>query len=138
MKVMYALSLVMAISAIACTFTESESIERNILKNYESGDSKTLFKVYHLVYNKSYPLNSEEAIKRYRIFKRNWSYIQSENKKGHGYTLGLTKFVDFTPEELKSYINEKITGVVTDLRYLCPECNNVVLKTHADALDFFK
>ena len=107
MKVMSVLALVLAISAIACTVTASEPIERNILKKFESGDSKTLFKVYHLVYNKSYPLNSEEAIKRYRIFKENWSYIQSENKKGQGYTLGLTQFVDFTPEELERYINEK-------------------------------
>jgi hypothetical protein len=38
----------------------------------------------------------------------------------------------------QSYINEKITGSVTDLRYLCPECNQVVFKTHADALEFFK
>lgn len=105
MKLLITLAILLTLTAVICTF--SEPMERNILKNFEAGDSKTLFKVYHTVYKKSYPLNSEEGIKRYKIFKKNWAYIQEENKKGHEYTLGLTKFVDFTPEELKKYINEK-------------------------------
>jgi C1A family cysteine protease len=107
MKSFIALALVLALTAVTCTYSEPEPIERNILKNFEAGDAKTLFKVYHLVYKKSYTLNSEEGIRRYKIFKKNWAYIQEENKKGYTYTLGLTKFVDFTPEELKSYTNEK-------------------------------
>ena len=137
MKVMSVLALVLAISAIACTVTASEPIERNILKKFESGDSKTLFKVYHLVYKKSYPLNSEEAIKRYRIFKNNWSYIQSENTKGQGYTLGLTKFVDFTPEELKRYINEKPGQIDAAFEQQAAEAENAQL-TQKEIQNFFE
>ena len=95
----------MVISAVSCT--TSDPIERSILKNFEAGDIKTLFKVFHLVYKKEYVLNSEDGIRRYRTFKKNWRFILEENKKGHDYVLGLTPFVDYTEEELKALVNNK-------------------------------
>lgn len=107
MKVVLAFVAVLSISAVFAAIP-SENIERHILSTFEGGDTKTLFKVYHYLYKKTYDLNSEEAIRRYQIFKKNMEYIRAENQKGHSYTLGYTHLVDMTLEEArKMYLNSK-------------------------------
>ena len=58
--------IIVATFAIAAAI-HTDNIERHVLKNFEKGDTKTLFKVYHSLYKKTYEINSEEAIRRYRI-----------------------------------------------------------------------
>jgi hypothetical protein len=52
------------------------------------------------LFKKEYDLNSEEAIRRYRVFKSNLNFIREQNKKGLTYTLGVNHLADFTFEEL--------------------------------------
>ena len=40
-----------------------------ILDSMEGKPQKEIFKVFHYLYEKKYNINSEEALKRYRIFK---------------------------------------------------------------------
>lgn len=87
MKVVLAIVAVLSISAVL-TAIPTDNIERHILSTFEGGDTKTLFKVYHYLYKKTYDLNSEEAIRRYQIFKRNIENIRAKNLKGHSYRLG--------------------------------------------------
>lgn len=107
MRKLISILILSIISYAFSEFSSDEPIERNILKSFENESSKTLFKVYHHVYKKDYILNSEEGIRRYRIFKRNWNYIKQKNNKGLTYKLGLTAFVDWTEEELKTLVNNK-------------------------------
>jgi len=43
----------------------------------------------------------EEREARFNIFKANLDYIESENAKGHSYSLGVTPFADQTADEVK-------------------------------------
>jgi len=49
-------------------------------------------------------LNTEEGVRRYRIFKDNLRYINAENAKDHDYKLGLTPFADMTNEEYREKV----------------------------------
>jgi C1A family cysteine protease len=100
--------LILVILSVVVKSEESEPIymKRNILKEFEDGDTKNLFKVYHYLFKKEYDLNNEEGVRRYKIFKNNLEYIKQENKKGHSYTLGFTHLTDMTEEEYKKmYLN---------------------------------
>ncbi|MCP3682335.1 MAG: C1 family peptidase [bacterium] len=72
-----------------------------ILDNLMNGPTKDLFKAYHLLFDKTeeYELNSEEGIKRYRIFKQNVKEIKEHNAKGLSWTEGINQFSDLTIEE---------------------------------------
>lgn len=49
----------------------------------------------------------EEYLKRHRIFRENYEFIQSENKKGHSFTLGINHLADLTNDEFKNgYLNK--------------------------------
>ena len=53
-----------------------------------------------------YDLNSELGLKKYKVFKENWKFIQEHNIKYPKTVLGLTPFVDMTWEEFKEgYVN---------------------------------
>mmetsp|Transcript_1044 Transcript_1044/g.2280 ORF Transcript_1044/g.2280 Transcript_1044/m.2280 type:complete len:355 (-) Transcript_1044:223-1287(-) len=43
----------------------------------------------------------EERQQRYAVFKANLAFIETENAKGHRYTLGVNAFADQTPEEFR-------------------------------------
>ena len=45
------------------------STKKRIIEEFLNKSKKDLFKVYHLVYNKKYEITSEEAKKRFKIFK---------------------------------------------------------------------
>jgi C1A family cysteine protease len=78
------------------------NIIKDILSTMENKPVKEQFKVFHFLYNKSYDLNSEEGIKRYKIFKSSLKYIKERNSQGLSYTLGPTPFADLTHEEFVS------------------------------------
>jgi C1A family cysteine protease len=82
-------------------FITAENLHDKILSPFLNGPTKELFKVYHEVYQKSYDLNTEEGLMRYRIFKENLNLIREENSKGHDYKLGITPFTDMTNEEYR-------------------------------------
>jgi KDEL-tailed cysteine endopeptidase len=92
-----------------------EAIQRKIIKSFMEGPKKELFKVYHFLYEKSYNLNSEEGIKRYKIFKESLKLVKEVNSQNLSYTLGINKFSDLTREEfrsmsLSSYKKEDMDG----------------------------
>jgi C1A family cysteine protease len=68
------------------------------------GSPKELFKVFHYVFEKPYDLNSEIAIAKYRVFKKNLSYIKEHNSKGLSWTLEVNTFADMSDEEVNSYM----------------------------------
>merc|ERR1712032_967045 len=65
----------------------------------EDNPKKELFQTFHYLHSKEYELNSEEGLKRYRIFKRNLQWIKNENAKLHQTVYGITQFSDMTHKE---------------------------------------
>jgi hypothetical protein len=74
------------------------------------GSPKELFKVFHLVFEKPYNLNSEAAIAKYRVFKKNLLRIKEHNASGKSWTLEINFFADMTKEEVKAYMGLKPVG----------------------------
>jgi hypothetical protein len=79
----------------------------NLLKYTESAPLKEQFKFYHYLLKKAYPLNSEEALKRYKIFKSNVKMIKEQNSMMTVAKYGFNAYTDQTNEE---YVKAK-TGV---------------------------
>eukprot|EP00823_Brevimastigomonas_motovehiculus_P000177 TRINITY_DN10290_c0_g1_i1.p1 TRINITY_DN10290_c0_g1~~TRINITY_DN10290_c0_g1_i1.p1 ORF type:complete len:351 (-),score=80.88 TRINITY_DN10290_c0_g1_i1:580-1632(-) len=46
--------------------------------------------------------DTNDFFSRYTVFKKAVDYIETENKKGHSYTLGTTVFADLTNEEYRA------------------------------------
>jgi cathepsin L len=63
--------------------------------------TKEIFKVFHKLHKKDYPLNSEEGLKRYKIFKQNMKWNKEQNTKLGKQLYGITPFMDITDEEFK-------------------------------------
>jgi cathepsin L len=87
-------------SAIFTMQTEGEIIEK-ILESFKSRPTKELFKAWHLLFKRSYSLDTEEAKSRFRIFKENLAYINENNAENNGLVLGLNQFSDLTNEEYR-------------------------------------
>merc|ERR1712032_76271 len=84
---------------------------------FQGEPQKEIFKAFHYLHEKEYSLNSEEGLKRYRIFKQNAKWIEQENAKLSEEIFGITQFSDLTqqefnerhlmnPEEFQKGINE--------------------------------
>ena len=96
MKILkYAFILFALIYSTRC----SEDVIQTILQNFESKPTKEYFKLFHFLYEKKYELNSEEGLKRYRIFKDNLKIIKEHNSRQDDYRLGVNKFADLSTEE---------------------------------------
>ena len=70
-----------------------------ILKNVENSPKKEQFRIYHFLFNKKYSLNSEEAIRRYQIFKNNLNLIKEQNSKSSYVKYGINRFFDQSVDE---------------------------------------
>ena len=59
------------------------------------------FKVYIIIFKKNYDFDSEEAFKRYKIFKKNLKIIQEKNDKveEESEKYGINSYTDKTFEE---------------------------------------
>jgi len=80
-------------------------ISNEILEAMEGKPKKEQFKVFHFLFKKSYDINTEEGIQRYKNFKDSLKYIKEQNAlPDRTYTLGITQFNDLTHEEFKSQI----------------------------------
>jgi len=82
---------------------EHIQIGRAMLESYMQKADKELFKVYHFIFAKAYSLNSEEAIVRYKLFKKAVKFVKKHNAKNLSWTVGLNQFADMTDEEYKQY-----------------------------------
>jgi hypothetical protein len=68
-----------------------------IYKSLKSDNNKELFKVFHFLNKKEYELNSEEGIKRYKLFKQSVKRIKEHSNPS--YEIGITEYADWTDEE---------------------------------------
>ena len=50
-----------------------------ILDSIKDKPKKEIFKVFHKLHKKTYNLNSEEGLKRYKIFKANMKWNKEKN-----------------------------------------------------------
>jgi hypothetical protein len=77
----------------------SEQITQLILKNFEEKSASEYFKVVHYLFKKQYDLDTEEGVRRYRIFQDNLKIIKEHNAKQQSYKLGVNEFAEMTNEE---------------------------------------
>jgi len=87
---------------------EREHISESILDSYMNQPEKDLFKVYHFIFDKPYSLNTDEGIRRYKLFKKALSFIKTHNSKGLSWTVALNHFADMTNEEYDQFNNLSI------------------------------
>lgn len=92
------LGLLVLINIISC----SDDVRRTIMDSFNNAPKKEMFKVFHFLFEKEYDLNSEEAIRKYRIFKSNMKIIEETNSQDLSYKFGINQFTDLSPEEFKS------------------------------------
>ena len=119
----------------------ASSINHSLFELIGTKPDKEQFKMWHLITDRPYDINSEEAINRYKIFKSNLKLIKSENEKNLSYKLGLGPFTDLTADEFMSRFttlettkNEKKTisnrefkatpNKMIDWSYLYPKVKN--------------
>lgn len=95
-------AILLTVLAVA-TNVSSKNVEmiNHILDAFSEGKTKDLFKVYHHLYEKKYDLNTQEGLKRYKIFKDTLKYIKQVNSEQDSYQLGITQFTDLTNEEYR-------------------------------------
>jgi C1A family cysteine protease len=81
---------------------EKAQIVGNILESQMDKSPKDLFKAWHLLFERKYTFDSEEAKQRFRIFKQNLAKIKETNAKNLSFKLGLNQFSDMSNEEFRS------------------------------------
>merc|ERR1712222_162094 len=108
--------LTISLALIACALTALHPISSILDKMKTDGlPQKEIFKAFHYLHQKQYSLNSQEGLKRYRIFKQNENWIKEENTKLGKTVYGTTQFSDLTHEEFvqnhltnSEYLEKKI------------------------------
>jgi hypothetical protein len=115
MKVIPIILLIFLSGQIIC----SDEIINTILDNF-GGSAKDLFKVYHHLYKKPYDLNSEEGIRRYKIFKASYKLIQEINSSKLSYTMGLNSLSDVSEEELIGHSEYSDLKDIPESKFLTP------------------
>ena len=78
----------------------------NSLKNKPKKDQ---FKIWHMVFQKPYDLNTPLAISKYNNFKETIKYIESRNAEQNEVVLGLGPFADMTFEEYQKEVVRPMT-----------------------------
>ena len=104
-----ACSLIAIMICLSYVATETSTVlqelnsttKKLIIAKYLTGNTKELFKIWHLIYNKKYDYNTEEGIKRYQIFKSNVKSIQRFNLQNLSYRKGINHLSDLTIEEMR-------------------------------------
>lgn len=105
LKIILIVALVCLSVEMKCYSTEDDNawvkaqVVRSIFSSLRSSPTKDQFKAFHYLFKKSYDLNSDEGLSRYRIFKKNLKYIEESNAANQGFTLGLHESADLTLEE---------------------------------------
>ena len=97
-------------SLISVHLSNSESIIKKILRNFQSHPKNDLFKVFHFLFKKEYNLDSQEGLRRYINFKENLKLIEKLNKDAGEENYGITQFADLTEIEFaKTYLSDHQT-----------------------------
>jgi hypothetical protein len=148
LKLLVILSAIFAISAIELSVQHAE-IRRTIIDNYLEGSPKELFKVFHYIFQKPYDINTEIALAKYKVFKKNLQYIKEHNAKKLSWTLEVNFFADMTLEEIKAYLgasqvegDNSLTDLLKGYNFekfdrLVDENENSGNKRNLQALSFF-
>jgi hypothetical protein len=123
---MSALKIMIIISTIFAIITLCRTNPiKTILESFQNAPTKELFKVFHYIYEKTYDLNTEEGVRRYKIFKENLKKIEEVNSKNLPYKFGVNRFTDMTKEEFKkNYLMSpdiKKKAFVSTIRFLSEE-----------------
>jgi len=111
-----------------------------------------LFKVWHLIHNKSYQINSDIGKQKEATFVKNYHFVKEHNQNyENNYTLGLNHFADLTQEEFhelflkhseKLYadlINKKGINNINNLnnkRFTLQATDTTTAEDHDDSKDF--
>ncbi|MCP3682606.1 MAG: C1 family peptidase [bacterium] len=104
MKAIFCILIALTATFVTAKLNVSQEQETtdHILDNFISkGNTKELFKVWHILYKRDYDYNSELGLKRYKTFLENYNEMIEENKKGKTWKFGLNEFSDRTVEELE-------------------------------------
>ena len=123
MKLLIAILFILSINLCL----QSESVSHQLMDLISTKSHKDQFKLWHYLMEKPYDLNSEIAINKYRIFKKNLKKIEESNKKGLPYRLGFGPFTDMTGEEFMSLfkrkprIEKKSSNVISSIKEINPE-----------------
>jgi C1A family cysteine protease len=102
MKVIQLLKSIIGLVVLFNVINCSVDVKKTIMDSFKNAPKKEMFKVFHFLYEKKYELNSEEAIRKYKVFKSNLKVIEEVNSKNLSYKFGINQFTDLTPEEFKS------------------------------------
>jgi C1A family cysteine protease len=96
---------------------------KSILSNYHDKSPKEAFKVFHLIFKRDYELSSEEAKKRFVIFKDNLIEINKINSLELPYKLAINQFADLTLDEYRSKYLHRIIRTSEELQRDLPDAN---------------
>ena len=77
--------------------------------------TSTDFAAWKAAYGKTY--TGEEYVRRASIFADNVAFIESENTKGHGHTLGVGPFADMTNDEFIETVRAGTVIAYVHVRY---------------------
>jgi len=100
--------IVLALCAtIGVIFANSLSEIDLIMESMKGKPKKEMFQVFHFIHKKTYSLESEEGLMRYKIFKENLKWTNEKNAKLGKQVYGITQFMDITEDEFrKIYLME--------------------------------
>ena len=93
------LKIKFAVFFIILSSFNSSPVYYQLMELIQTQPTKEQFKLWHYVNQKPYDLNTNQAILRYKSFKKNAQIIKETNEQNLGYTLGLTTYADYTHEE---------------------------------------
>jgi len=114
----------MIIAAFTMTLSSKCVVKKDLkttIYDQFAGDTKTLFKVWHLLNEKTYDYNTEQGIKKYITFKKNLKIINEHNLTDSSYKKGLNHLTDMTEEEVKEFYGLKpitLNDIKNNLRSL--------------------
>jgi cathepsin H len=101
--------VLLAVTTAIYSFESAPKTVESILDRFMDGSVKELFKVWHLVFKKTYTFDSNEAKERYANFKVKVAEIKSVNSQNLSYKLGLNEFSDMSYEEFsRIYLSKQV------------------------------
>lgn len=110
------MKLAAILTLLLLSMTSCHPMHEEMMNLIETKPNKEKFKLWHLFYGKTYDLNSETALRKYRSFKDNLKYIAKRNAEQTDLVLGLGPFSDLSFEEFLAE-NPPIKDTVDEERY---------------------
>ena len=129
------LYIIIAISLFAFVLTKMDGVNY-ILDTMEGKPQKEIFKTFHYLHEKKYKLNSEEGLKRYRIFKQNVAWANEENARLGKIIYRITKFMDLTHEEFVEQMLLKPEAMKKNMNLISNRVFEKYTDMNADDVDY--